>query len=258
MSGGESRSSGESGGGGGGGGGSSGDPAGGGESEPQHRPLSEPEWRILAESTRICGAKNRKGEPCKQRPVMGLKSEGPLPRRCKYHGGATPTKEEAPEKWVNAGPPKGSTNGLKHGLHMARNGYIEKQTDDDQEWIRDMAASLEDRVRKRGRDPDLIDRELLKNLAIDMHKVAHANEYFANRGLTERTDVVIDGESVSTEQINKWATELRHHNESIYRRLDKHGLLEDGETSGPGFGPGSRIESDHVTITFADDVDVDQ
>lgn len=156
-------------------------------------------------------------------------------------------------KGNDGGAPPKNTNAQKHGLHMSRDQYIEKQTEEDQEWIRDMHAGLCDRVRRQGRDPDIIDRELLRSLAIDLHKVAAANGYFAERGLTERTDVIVDGEAITTEEINKWASELRQHNESIYRRLDKHGLLEEGEPS--GFGPGSTIESEHVSITITEPSD---
>lgn len=46
----------------------------------------------------LCGAKNRSGEPCKKFALKGAK-------RCRLHGGAS------------KGPPKGSTNALKHGIY---------------------------------------------------------------------------------------------------------------------------------------------
>lgn len=47
-------------------------------------------WTIAkqkAEEAFRCGARNRKGEPCKCRPLPGK-------QRCKYHGGATPPHTE--------------------------------------------------------------------------------------------------------------------------------------------------------------------
>jgi uncharacterized protein YjcR len=47
--------------------------------------------------SRLCGAKTRKGTPCK--------SHGMRNGRCRMHGGKS------------TGPPKGSQNALKHGLY---------------------------------------------------------------------------------------------------------------------------------------------
>jgi hypothetical protein len=49
-----------------------------------------------------CGAKTRKGHPCKTRPVISRK-------RCRMHGG------------TNNGAPKGSQNDLKHGYYTKEN-----------------------------------------------------------------------------------------------------------------------------------------
>jgi len=53
---------------------------------------------IQAQERKICGAKTRKGHPCKTRPVISRK-------RCRMHGG------------TNNGAPKGSQNNLKHGYY---------------------------------------------------------------------------------------------------------------------------------------------
>jgi uncharacterized protein YjcR len=46
-----------------------------------------------------CGARTRKGEPCRAPAVAGK-------RRCRMHGGAK-----------GSGAPQGNRNALKHGLH---------------------------------------------------------------------------------------------------------------------------------------------
>jgi len=48
-----------------------------------------------------CGAKTRKGTPCKNPPVTGK-------RRCRMHGGAP-----------GSGAPLGNRNALKHGYYTA-------------------------------------------------------------------------------------------------------------------------------------------
>jgi hypothetical protein len=50
-----------------------------------------------------CGAKNRQGDPCRQRAGWGTDHLGS--GRCKLHGGRS------------SGPPKGTQNALKHGLY---------------------------------------------------------------------------------------------------------------------------------------------
>lgn len=50
---------------------------------------------------RLCGAKTRKGTPCKKAPSKGK-------RRCRMHGGAP-----------GSGAQKGNKNALKHGFYTA-------------------------------------------------------------------------------------------------------------------------------------------
>jgi len=50
-----------------------------------------------------CGAKTRKGHPCKTAPIKGRK-------RCRMHGCAK-----------GSGAPKGSQNALKHGYYTKEN-----------------------------------------------------------------------------------------------------------------------------------------
>lgn len=159
----------------------------------------------------ICGAETRSGDPC-QRPPM---DNG----KCYHHGGAS------------TGAPESNQNAQRHGLFSERDGYYQALPDEQQEWVFDFTNALLDRLRKRqNTDPDMFDKEALKNIAIDFHKVAHANEYFKEEGLTQVMHKTA-GEAVVTEdQINVWAKEIRQHNESIYRRMKKHGLLDDPES----------------------------
>ena len=50
---------------------------------------------------RICGARARSGNPCKNPPIAGK-------RRCRMHGGTH-----------GSGAPTGNRNALKHGLYTA-------------------------------------------------------------------------------------------------------------------------------------------
>ena len=55
--------------------------------------------RFSFQSAKLCGAKTRKGTPCKSPAVHGK-------NRCRMHGGA-----------AGSGAPLGNKNGLKHGFY---------------------------------------------------------------------------------------------------------------------------------------------
>ena len=77
----------------------------------------------------------------------------------------------------------------------------------------------------------MFDKEALKNIAIDYHRVANANGYFSEKGLVQTNyQSSIDGPVPVGDEINAWAKEIRQYNESIYRRMEKHGLLNDPES----------------------------
>ena len=64
-----------------------------------------PKNQIQPHDYRYCGAKNRKGTPCRLRAGWGTNHVGY--GRCKLHGGLSP------------GAPKGNKNALKHGYYTA-------------------------------------------------------------------------------------------------------------------------------------------
>lgn len=91
--------------------------------------------------------------------------------KCGYHGGKTD----------GAGAPEQNTDARTHRLHTKRDGYIERQSDDDQEWIFELMERLADMWRTHhGGKPSKAIRNRLKNIAIDMCRVAHANDHLAS------------------------------------------------------------------------------
>ena len=149
------------------------------------------------------------------------------------------------------GAPKANTNARKHGLHMKREGYIERQDEQDREWIYELLESLVDMWRRRHQDkPPKAIRQRLQSIAIDMHRVSWADSYFADEGLTQIRQEVVGDEKITAEKLNLWASEIRHYNDSIEKRLDKHGLLDPPEDrEDGGFGDGTQVyKSDDYTI----------
>lgn len=192
-----------------------------------------------------CGAQCRDGGYCTQHPVRGS-------TRCKMHGGLTPSKEENPR----VGAPEKNHNSVKHGLYMATDTYIDKMPEEDRALIYEITESLADMWASRhGGRPPLAIRNRLEALAIDMHKSGVASGYFAERGLTEEREALVDGEVISTERVNLWASELRRLDSAIESRLDRHGLLDPPEDRTAGPQPGDVFASEHVEITFVGDAE---
>lgn len=192
---------------------------------------------MLANAPR-CGANTRSGEPCRRAAMSGR-------NRCPLHGGKTPSKAENPA----VGAPDNNINGAKHGLYMKADKYIERMDDEaDREWIRDMIGSLEDIYRKRWREaPPKAKREILVGIAIDLHRISWSNGWFADTGLTQVQQEIVNGETITAERVNVWSGEIRKYSESVTRRMDKLGLLDDPEEyeqSGKHV-----LHGEHVTVT---------
>ena len=61
---------------------------------------------------------------------------------------------------------------------------------------------------------------------------------------------VVGEEKFTSEKLNLWASEIRHYNISIEKRLDKHGLLDPPEDrDGEEYADGTRVyKSEDYTI----------
>ena len=145
-----------------------------------------------------------------------------------------------------------------HGLHMKRDGYIEWQSETDQEWILELTEPLIDmwRARHQGKPPKAI-RNRLQSITIDMHHVSHANAYMADEGLTQIRHEVVGDETINSEKLTLWSSETRHYNDSIERRLDKHGLLDPLEDRTKMTVGIQVMESDDYRIEIGGGVDPD-
>jgi len=160
-----------------------------------------------------CTATCRDGSPCNAWAVSGEE-------KCRMHLGKSPDGSSHED----------NQNAQTHALFSSKDGYYQNLPQDEQEWVFDLTHTLLDRVRDRGDDPDMFDREALKNIAIDLHRISHANSYLSDEGLTQLESFVEDGVQMQREKVNIWAGELRQYNESVYRRMQKHGLLDDPES----------------------------
>lgn len=126
----------------------------------------------------------------------------------------------------DGGAPAGNQNAQTHGLGASHDGYYADLDAAGKEWVHDFTDDLLDRYqRRRGQDPDEFDKEALRNIAIDFHRIARANGWYADHGPIHDT-----GEGEVDLKVNEWASEIRRYNESVYDRMQKHGLLDDPES----------------------------
>jgi len=181
--------------------------------------------------TRTCGSTDTAdGEPC-DRTIPEEADQ------CFLHrDDETPANHGAPEGNDNAAgnaggqPPAGNDNAASHELFSDRDVYYHRLNADRQQWVFDLTHAILDRLRAIQGDVDLVDKELAKNIAIDMDKVATANAHISREGILQ--DLVIDGDGdepavVENAQQHAILKELRLHNESIEKRLRRLGVLED-------------------------------
>lgn len=129
-------------------------------------------------------------------------------------------------KGNDGGAPEGNQNAQRHGLFSTCSGYYADLAEQEPDWIDSFTNSLLDRFRRyHDKEPDAFDRESLKHIAIDFHRIARANSWYADHGPIHDT-----GEGEADLKINEWTGEIRRYNESIYDRMQKHGLLDDPES----------------------------
>lgn len=127
--------------------------------------------------------------------------------------------------------PEGNQNPQTHALFASHDGYYHDLDNDAQAWVSDFTDTLLDRYRDaHGKEPDMFDREALKNIAIDFHRVGTANSWFSKQGLAHTEEVRSESFTKQEVKVNVWASEIRQYNESVYRRMQKHGLLDDPES----------------------------
>lgn len=133
--------------------------------------------------------------------------------RCKHHGGC-------------AGPPEGNQNATTHALQADPKHYAGNLPHEEQEWVRDMAASIEDRIRANTGSVDLLDRTLARRLAIRMHIASNASEYIQEQGMIETIWTDEGRQDVK----NRLLEELRQYDQGIVMDLKRIGVLDDPES----------------------------
>ena len=139
--------------------------------------------------------------------------------RCFLHGGASKT------------PNKGNNNAETHGLYSDRQNYYKHRTHDEQEWIDAVTNSLLDDAPFSA--DNMAKLQMVRNIAIDMHKQQRANDYIDEVGVVHKDKTVgytDDGRPIKEDQENVLNVAYDRLNRTMTRQMKELGILDDPES----------------------------
>lgn len=137
--------------------------------------------------------------------------------RCYLHGGCTP---------------KGLTNAETHGIYTERQRYYENRSELEQNWIDAVVESLLDDM-PGGDNPSFAKLQMVRNIAIDMHKQRNANDYIDEIGVVHRDKTVgytDDNRPIKEDQENAINIAYDRLTRTITRQMKELGILDDPES----------------------------
>lgn len=139
--------------------------------------------------------------------------------RCYLHGGCASTAN------------KGNTHNEKHGLYTNRQTYYENTSTEEQQWIDAVVDSLLDDAPFSA--DNMAKLQMVRNIAIDMHKQRRANQYIDEVGVVNKDKTVgytDDGRPIKEDQENVLNVAYDRLNRTQTRQMKELGLLEDPDT----------------------------
>ena len=153
--------------------------------------------------------------------ISGFRTDHKGEGRCYLHGGATTTQM------------KGNNNAETHGIYSNRQPYYENRTADEKNWIDAVVESLLDDMPGGDANPSMAKLEMVRNIAIDMHKERRANDYIDEVGVIHRDKTVgytDDGRPIKEDQENPLNIAYDRLSRNITRNMEKLGILDDPES----------------------------
>lgn len=137
--------------------------------------------------------------------------------RCYLHGGISANH--------------GTNYAEKHGLYADRQNYYKNRSTNEQRWIDSIVESIMDDAPF---GPDAKYKlEMVRNLAIDMHKLKNANDYIDEKGVVHKDKTVgytDDGQPIKMDEENVLNIAYDRLDRATTRKLEKLGVLNDPES----------------------------
>lgn len=166
-----------------------------------------------------CNAQTRDGNYCAN--PNGFRTPHLGEGRCYLHGGLS----------EGGGAPEGNSNAKKHGLYMSRQKYFDELSDEEKEFVDAIVESLlEDAPFDR---QNFAKFQMVRNIAIDMHKMRRANEYVDEKGVVDRDRTVgytDDGKPIKVDEENVVNVAYDRLNRTMTRQLKELGILDDPDS----------------------------
>lgn len=138
--------------------------------------------------------------------------------RCYLHGGVV--KED-----------DGRGRPIEHGLYAKRQSYYENLSDDEQRWVDAVVESLLDDAPF---GPESFAKmQMVRNVAIDMHKTKRANDYIDEVGVVHKDKTVgysDDGRPLKQDEENPLNIAYDRLNRTLTRQLKELGILDDPDS----------------------------
>lgn len=139
--------------------------------------------------------------------------------RCYLHGGKARDANE------------GNNYAEKHGLYADRQNYYSNRSSNEQEWIDAVVESLLDDAPFS--PENFAKMQMLRNIAIDMHKMQDANTFIDQAGLVQENQTVSysqDGKPIKEDRENPINVTYDRLNRTLTRQLKELGLLDDPDS----------------------------
>jgi hypothetical protein len=135
--------------------------------------------------------------------------------RCYLHGGVSKTAN------------KGSNNAEKHGMYADRQNYYKNRSTKEQRWIDAVVESLLDDA-PFGSD-NFAKMQMIRNIAIDMHKMRNANDFIDQENLVQQDKTVgygPDGTPIKEDKENPLNITYDRLNRTMTRQLKELSILD--------------------------------
>ena len=139
--------------------------------------------------------------------------------RCYLHGGGSKTANQ------------GNNYAQKHGLYADRQNYYKNCSTEEQQWIDAVVESILDDA-QFGAD-NFAKMQMVRNIAIDMHKMQDANTFIDQAGLVQEDQTVgygPKGNAIKEDKENPINITYDRLNRTMTRQLKELGILDDPES----------------------------
>lgn len=139
--------------------------------------------------------------------------------RCFLHGGAARSANE------------GNNHAETHGMYADRQNYYQNRSTEEQQWIDAVVESLLDDAPF---DADNMAKlQMVRNIAIDMHKQQRANDYIDEVGVVHKdktTGYTEDGRPIKEDIENPLNVAYDRLNRTMTRQMKELGILDDPDS----------------------------